>query len=376
MVTDTRLPLLDYAASLTPNVSLKRALLITCQHILESNGILLDYLLELGLEPKNTFLLGKCYSTNNEVAKELTDKGIYVHPASMEFDSHIAFDDHHAQAARDLFGYVKNEVDIESFEKIIIIDEGGQLIVEAHHQLDDFSKIRAVEWTSSGYDILRRQELLFPVINMARSEAKLHLESPMIADLIVQKFQEYISDATVSAKHILVIGGGYIGSNIAEALSKDFWVQRFDIVSDKSDLVGKELETILGNFDVIIGSTGRTSIPSTLHSKLKQDTVLLSASSSDREFESAALRKRVARTTNPHDNLIVDGIHVVNCGFPVTFDGTKQLIPLEKIQLTDALAYSSAIQAATTLAGPGIQSLDEDTQQRLINQFTNLSKAS
>lgn len=363
-----KLPLLDFAVGLNQEVNFKNILLITCQHVLEANLALLDALIENGLKPENIFLLGKSYSTNAEVAAEIKERGIFLHPASTEFYSNIPFDQAHAKATYDLLKIVVEQKNPNDFEKVIVLDDGGQLIDTAQEILKGWKNIIGIEWTSSGVNNLQTKELGFAVINMARSQAKLTIESPFIAEHAVQKISPFL----ISKPKILVIGGGYIGASITGMLEATYETHNYDIIATKSNLHDKELHTILGLYDVIIGCTGKTIIDANHYKYLKKGVVLASVSSSDREFSAVHLRQKTGNINSPHETIHTDDITLLNCGFPVTFDGSRQPVPLEKIQLTIALAYASVYQAVKTQAAAGFIDLAKDIQQDIMDKFAEL----
>jgi S-adenosylhomocysteine hydrolase len=363
--------LLDYVTALFPSIDLKDTLLITCQHVLGEHVDLLDALIKIGLSPENVYWLGKCYSTNKETADTLENKGIYLHPASKEFDSHVAFDDQHKKVVTDLLERVKKEKSGMEFKHVVILDDGGELISISNEVLSDWKNIVGVEWTSSGFNRLKEMNISFPIINMARSEAKLIIESPFIAEQAVNKIVSYLEK--LNQPKVLVIGGGYIGTNIVSLLEPKYEVHSYDIVIEKSKYHKDEFANILGLYDVIIGCTGETVISLEHYANIKKGALLISVSSSDREFSAVNLRKQVKKTTLPHSDLTIDGLNLINCGFPVTFDGSARPVAEEKIAITIALAFASVCQAMETKTENGFTDLDKEIQQRIIDKFSEVS---
>ncbi|MBI3255801.1 MAG: hypothetical protein HYZ63_02420 [Candidatus Andersenbacteria bacterium] len=366
-----KLPLLDFVVTQNQAISFKNCLLITCQHVLEANLALLDAFISNGLKPENIFLLGKTYSTNQEIAEDIKKRGIYIHPASTAFNSDIPFDEAHAEAVKDLLNYVAESRNSNDFESVIILDDGGQLIATVQDMHKEWQNVVAIEWTSSGFNNLQDKELHFPVINMARSQAKLTIESPFIAEHAIQKITPFLKK--IANPNILVIGGGYIGASITAVLESKYRTHNYDIIATKSSIHEKELHSILGLYDVIIGCTGKTVIDAGHYQYLKKGLILASVSSSDREFSAVHLRKQVKKINSPHENIQSNDITLLNCGFPITFDGNRQPIALEKIQLTIALAFASVCQAIKTKGTKGFIELDKDVQQTIIDKFAEIS---
>jgi len=84
-----KLPLLDYAVDISSPSKLDNTLLIVCHHVLESNLILVDYLVKSGIRPENVRLIGKAYSTSKKMLNWYKDLDINVHEKSLAFDSHL-----------------------------------------------------------------------------------------------------------------------------------------------------------------------------------------------------------------------------------------------------------------------------------------------
>jgi len=61
-----RLRLVKEVSNLFENLKLDKTLIIACQHILKTNYQMFLSLFDKGLVPENTYILGKCYSTDNK----------------------------------------------------------------------------------------------------------------------------------------------------------------------------------------------------------------------------------------------------------------------------------------------------------------------
>ena len=168
------------------NQKLDRVLLIACQHILKTNCQMFNSLFEKGLKSKNIFLMGKCYSTDKEALKWFIKKGVNVHKNSEAFDSYESYDSSFDNYVKEFFKSVISSVNIKDFEKIIILDDGGSMLKLANKVLKSTKNIIGIEQTSSGYNRLKGIKLRFPIINVARSKAKLDHESLIVADLFME----------------------------------------------------------------------------------------------------------------------------------------------------------------------------------------------
>ncbi len=365
--------LLEMTSKSLSKKNLKGTCIIACQHLLKCTEYLFDEFINSGLHPNNLFVIGKTYSTSLFVFNNLIKKGITVSSLSLNFDSHKPYDDQFEENIKIFIEENFDEKFLSKFRRIILLDDGGELIKAFGRKFKNFKNFIGVEQTSSGYEKLVSENLNFPVINVARSKVKLTKESPMIASGIIKRINIFLADKKLIPKKILVIGNGVIGQSLIDELRDAFSVSVYDINQHKSGI--DVLENTLNEYDMIIGCTGKTVLANHHFEILKKDVILISASSSDREFNAVELRKQVKRTNNPHENLNINGIHLLNCGFPVNFFGDIfSSIPLEKIQLTLALLFAGVVQATNIcLNEKGLVDLNHIYQRKIVNQFLALS---
>lgn len=212
----------------------------------------------------------------------------------------------------------------------------------------------------------------FPVINVARSYAKLKVESPIIAKTCIERLKSSLSRLKLKPKSILIIGAGAVGNAIYEKLNSTFLVKRYDLDSKLSDYKNESLKAILGEFDMIIGSTGKEIIDISLYKYLKDDAILVSVSSSDREFSAVNLRKMIDKKITCHDDLKVKSWYLLNGGFPINFDGAEDSASSEEIQITLALLFASLCLAVKQNYHKGLIDLEKNTQNQIIDEFGKL----
>ena len=366
-----KLPLLYYVSTSFSKIRLDNMLVIACQHILETNYTMFEYLFEKGLKPNNTFLLGKCYSTNKDVLKRFQKKGVHVHKGSIAYDSYKGFDEQFEEQVIDFIKQFKR-MKLEEYEKIIILDDGGYLVYWANTLLKNLKNVVAVEQTSSGYVKLKNLKLNFPVINVARSEAKLKFESPFIAETAIFKLKERLSKFKLSPKNVLVIGNGSVGRNVSNILKREFEVKHYDLDNSLSDFKNKDLSSIISQFDMIVGCTGEAVIKKEQFNLLKRGVVLVSISSSDREFSASKLRKLTDKNKDCHLDLKINGLVLINSGFPVNFDGKPHSAEPEKIQLTRALIFSAVCLGVLNKYPVGLIDLGQNIQTKIISTFNKI----
>ncbi|MEI7960987.1 MAG: hypothetical protein WCI04_01505 [archaeon] len=369
-----QLPLLEFVDSLFFNKDLTGSIVIACQHIMEPQMIFFRKLVNCGVKNENFFVLGKCYSTNKNIFNELKMDGFKVHEDSAKFDSYVPFDKQWSASVAKFVSFVEKSTNIKNFSRIIVIDDGGFLIEEIQKRGFDIGKIVAVEQTSSGYAKLRDSDFKFPIINVARSNAKLLHESPYVAELFIKNLNIFLTEIKKAPKSTLIIGNGAVGGAISNALSKLMQVKHIDIEKEKSDFELNNLHNVISNFDLIVGATGKEILGLKDLKFIKKGSILASVSSSDREFSAAEIRREFQKTNNPHHHFVSNGIVLLNAGFPVTFKGARCEIPLEKIQLTMALLYAGILQGIKNINKVGIVELNKNIQKKIVFELYNLKK--
>lgn len=339
------LPLLGVAASLYPNTDLSDIRVIGAQHLVSTTYSLFDTLLGLGLKPENLAVIGKCYSTDPAAYREMKKRGIDVCASSLSFDSHQSFDDQYQKTIEMFVTARVNQFKDTNLRKLIILDDGGDLISAINGLPNKDFPIVGVEQTSAGFHKLKTRKPAFPIINVARSHTKLNYESPFIARSIVEAINNHLNTLSIRPKEVLIIGNGAIGAQIREILKEAYQVSIFDQVTSKSSIKTEDFASSLKRFDLIIGCTGKPVLKPEHYQFLKKNVVLASASSSDREFDAVGLRNRIPLLSNCHTSPFIDGIHLVNCGFPVNFTDDFAAIDSDYLQLTRALLLLAVLQA-------------------------------
>lgn len=362
------LPLLDFLINQADDDLLDEVCIIGGQHLLQTTHLMLQALYELNLKPENVFLIGKCYSSNSSVFSEMIEDGINIDQNSVSFKCHQPFDLFYKASVKKFYNQIKKAVNTRKPKKIIVLDDGGELLSQVDPNDFDCKQIIGIEQTSSGYNKLVNQSLKFPIINVARSWAKLKYESPIISEFALKKFLQSLPERTW--EQALIVGGGSIGLAIKDKLKQESQVDIFDTVSERSDI--SSLSESLSSYDLIIGCTGSTSIPHALHSALKEGCILASVSSSDREFDAHYLRKKTAPYENCHRNVSVEGKLLLNSGFPINFDGGTHSVPPKYIQLTRALLVAAIFQSTGLCSHPPqILELCQNYQRQIVNFFMN-----
>lgn len=360
------LPLLDFLINQTEEDLLDETCVIGGQHLLQTTHLMLQALYELNLKPENVFLIGKCYSSNSSVFSQMIEDGINVSQSSIYFKYYQPFDQFYKNEVRKFYNQIIKDVNKRKPKKIVVLDDGGELLSQVNPEDFDCKQIIGIEQTSSGYNKLLNQSLKFPIINVARSWAKLKYESPIISEFALQKFLKCLPECR--CEQVLIVGGGSIGLAIRDKLKQETQVDIFDTVAERSSIFS--LKENLASYDLIIGCTGSTSISHKLHELLKEGCILASVSSSDREFDAHYLRKKSAPYENCHYNLSIDGKLLLNSGFPINFDGGTHSVPPKYIQLTRGLLVAGIFQSTKLSSStPQILDLCHNYQKQIIDYF-------
>src|SRR3989338_2709939 len=365
--------LLDYLNSVFENIDLDGCHVICVQHIVASTISLFNALFENGLNPKNLSAIGKCYSTRPEALKHLLEKSVDVAQESLHFDPYRTFDMEFKRVLLSFFREKIKSLEAKGCKKLIVLDDGGELLLFMNSLLKKSKfwrgKVVGIEQTTAGYDKLKSESLLLPVINVARSNIKLFHESPFIARVAVERLLEHLNHLRIFPKNALIIGNGAVGSHIHSEIKELFRTETFDLDVSKSSIKNDSYAAILGNFDLIIGCTGKTVIPPNQFRFLKKGACLVSVSSSDREFSGFNLRNKVKNIYSCHQDVCVGGIHLLNCGFPINFDDAYEEIDIPEFQLTRAILLSGIYQSITKEHANGLIDLDSDLQEKIYHLY-------
>ncbi|MDN3507097.1 MAG: hypothetical protein P0S96_07705 [Simkaniaceae bacterium] len=365
------LPLLDFTADLYPDTNLENVYIICAQHLVSTTYSLFNTLIQLGLKPSNLAAIGKCYSTDPEAFNEMDRLGIDVCASSLSFDSHASFDQQYRSNIKKFIQKRVLKLRSKGFKKIIALDDGGELLAQVDSVLEKSKKVIGIEQTSSGYHKIKKKNLHFPIINVARSPAKLNYESPIIAELVLTTLLDNLKQLELQPGQALIIGNGPIGSHIREALEHTHEVFIYDKIASKSDIEEKEFEKSLKKFDLIIGCTGTPVLTPNQFKLLKKNAILVSTSSSDREFSADKLRKTIALVNDCHQNLHIDNKWLINCGFPINFSPNYRSIDCEKLQLTRSLLLSAILQAVDDVdtSEKRFIPLDLENQREILEKY-------
>lgn len=322
--------------------------LVGCQHLMEPQLKMFEYLTRFGFDPEKIIMLGKAYSTNVEVLAELQKKNI---KAVQPKFSGISFDQEHKNNCEAILKEIPENA------RCIVLDDGGELIKAFTR--NNRSVLFGVEQTSSGFRNLEKEMLPFPVLNVARSVTKLTQEAPLVARHLNERILAYLSQKGVTNPSVLIVGLGPIGESIAETFKQSgIEVEGLDVKYGHTNLIEK-IQNIKP--DVVIGATGTSILAEKEVKNMNSSRKLffISASSSDREFPVVAFRSK----EEVHEDVAYKNITFVNNGFPFSFMGNRyEMTPIE-IEKTICLLGGAVMYGATKrVSETGLQEIPSELE--------------
>ena len=198
---------------------------------------------------------------------------------------------------------------------------------------------------------------------MARSRAKLEIESLIIGSEIVRKLDCLYKQFLETKKKCLIVGRGAIGKAVYNALVPTGKEVR--IIDIETSINSVPLDEI----DMVIGCTGKHSFCTELTKSVQNQLLLASASSSDREFGAVETRILHAQNNDTHKDYAYRNTILANSGFPINFDGQSVFTPVEKMEVTLALVFISVCHLASNTLPAGIQPFPKEEDEFICTFF-------
>ena len=372
--TVSPLPLLDWVASHTTDKRLSDCAIIAHTHIFPTSVALfrpLAHLVRVG----NIFLLDKPYSSVRESLNELVKSGVEVIPMAVEKGAPYEFS---LKKGVDLLWQRVIEAQKKKrFKKILIIDDGGDILLSIPWRQLQGARIAGVEQTQRGINRIQDSNIQLPsIVSVASSGVKKIIEADFIGKSVVDKLQSLQILDSVSCVGIL--GVGSIGKAIKDSLNKlDKESISYDVSTHKnrtsSSTERNSVDTLIQECDLVIGATGEDSLRGIVLDRVKGKKILASASSSNIEFRS--ILQLTAFSEQPFSTVRVPihtdlTLEILNGGFPVNFDREKEWEPADDIVLTRCLLYIGIMQVARMLIdeniSKGIYALDYISQEKML----------
>ncbi len=401
------LPALELVKSGLSKTHFSDCVIVCAQHLLPSQRPLFTSMVERGCDPKDVFIAGVPYSTNGLVEGALRGDGFWVEDGhSKDPEVNVgphALGEYEKTRARQLDRLIERAVERAEAtgKKLVVLDDGGLLNKALHERFPHvLPKVRIVEQTTRGLTEAAALDLKAPVVNVAKSPGK-NREGVFIARSLLQGVADLLGEVGLSRlekTRLCVVGFGTIGA----AVAKDAREHGMTVtVVEKS--AEKRAEARAARFEVaetiadgardsqvLLGCTGRRSINETDLAALPNGIIVASGSSAEVEIDVATLGRRgrspldprsvhlpetvtaeyaMASSEGPLREYFIHGRSVLLArnGRPVNFTRGAEDIPAEQIQLTRALMFQAAVQAASLPEGAkGLIDLDVPKQATLL----------
>jgi S-adenosylhomocysteine hydrolase len=336
-------------------LNLEQISIVASQHLLWSQLEMFKRFLQYWIKPEDIHIIWKNYSTNNDVFFALKNMWFDVDKSSNIFNYKKDFDSDFDGNIDRMIGNIENKPQIIN-KKFIFLDDGGHLIKRTHEAWwqKKYDIIGWIEQTSSWIGQIKDLELQYPFLNIARSHFKLLLETPHIGNHFVDRLISKIEEHNIKNPNCLVVWSWPIWRSIVirikqlgiEAIGYDNKI----IDGVESGLYSNQFKQSSKNifeffwdtikkYNVIIWATWSNIMKFENLENLWEHTLLVSVSSSDREFPSKEIRIASWQEKTIHEDRIYDNVILVNSWFPLTFKWNYDEVPSGIIQLTIASLY-------------------------------------
>lgn len=357
--------------------TLKGVRIIMLQHILVDTWEFIRHVMKAGA--RVDAIIGKQYSTRSEIAEKMRASGLQVYHADY---SHLQKD---SKLLTNLLMKSLKEAK-KNHEKVIIHEVGGYFVEVVKNLSRKWQPQFAgvVEDTTFGLNRYKAIEksLRYPVLHVARSPLK-EVEAVFVGEAIYLVVNAILRTHGVSmhGRKVLVVGYGMISKNVANVFRRNYlhvivydkdpvknlqaFLDGFEVLRDKKTL---------GDFDLIISSTGKSAIRYDDMKKMKSGVILVSGGSQDIEFDLPSLRRHTSRVISLSDDL--KQYTIGKKRYIVMRDGTAVNFKIDSIpdEIAD-LVYSEILSAVLCLAdnhgtlASGVNELPHSTRASIANTW-------
>jgi S-adenosylhomocysteine hydrolase len=385
---------------------------VCVQHLLPTFAGVLNELEKGGAKKEDVHLIGKSYSTVDDMYAWTVGQGYDVDPQSIGGNAD-SVEEHLVEAARQKLTELFDGVDPKtSTQRFVLADDGGNLLYTLNKFFPQYAHLCVgFEQTARGIQVLQQMQkdgtpVLCPIINMAKSDLKAATEIPLIGENVVfDALQDLDEMKLPQPKTATVLGFGAVGQQTVKALQR----RGIDVVvydpspeaqaaARAAGLKVASQQDALGAGDIVFGVTGHGAMTLDDYKYLKDGAVLVNGASGNHELGTEAFGtkgrwfremayepdklmvsdtgvsamfqgRRVElgqgdlgspsqhRIVKDHETgkeaLVLRSGHVVNLGSD---------LPPEWIQVTRSLVFGSMVQALNT-KDPGIVDVDPKIQQ-------------
>ena len=264
--------------------------IIGCQHLLNTTGSLIQALCRNGSRSSSVFLLGKVYSTNPAVSRQLRQAGCYV----IDGSSPDRWGHFHRAIQNDadaLWKVAHEHYRREGIRDLIVLDDGAVLHSTMPEAVRKSMRVVGIEQTTFGiaHNILIKNSVGIPVVNVASSAAKRVFEPNMICAAVLQRVQALLK--VQKGTSIGVIGLGKIGMALARSLLRSGRpVAAYDRNSQRTEALPhrarcSSVQDVIAKSDIVFGCSGANSVTLEDLAPLTGVKTFASCSSGDVEFQ-------------------------------------------------------------------------------------------
>ncbi len=332
---------------------LKKTVVLVHAHCFHSTIALFEAFQNLGIHARNLIFVPKAYSTVAEAQNLLAERGINIVEQDI-FKTPLEYDRKASESLEIGCELAHEKLQANGVKRVLLCDDGG-LLSERWHKLfgtEPNLKPISIQQTTAG---MRRKKHLSPMakIDVSCSPAKQFFESTIISSSIQRKIKSL--GLTDHKPRIGVIGIGAIGSRLAKALvHQGFRVTTYDRnsmrVVDGATATKHPCE-LLARTSLVFGCTGQNWMKELSWLRgLKHSVTFVSCSSRAVEFQSLLERSNRKHRGVPFEDIkyrFENTSHLIlNGGFPINFDRTREWEPFREILLTRALVLLAVLQSS------------------------------
>jgi len=406
-----KLPLLEYISQqygIEDKQCFNGYKILAVQHLLGSTVPLFSMLERGGAKPEDVHIVGKAYSSHPKIVSTLSRSGYHVAGEVFRYSEDQPYDSVLEENIEIAFNeFIEDDNFAEGETRGLLIDDGGKAVRMLHERYPHLArKFTAVEQTSRGARVIESLSLMTPVINVARSEAKTRIESPLIGKSMVDEFKHSLdrwgNALSLRNNMIFLLGYGFVGENVASELERQgYSIAVYDPSEDKRAKAESDGYMTISDHSegfrragTVVGCTGTPSITAEELQNIIPGTLLVSMASTDTEFSAWNLRPNghVVHTHKLPSDFEVGNqeaalpwrslyqvdlggttFYLANGGFPIDFSGSIDPIDPQKIQLTRGLLLGAAVQAVGTTSN-GFFQMNQEMQEKIINEYVLLQQ--
>lgn len=316
------LPLLHYQTKKFGDRVFQDCIILSVFHLLDDSLYFFEAITKMGAHNEDIYIIGIPYSNRKRSIEQLKDKGHHVFAPEFPIDGFIS----------QIIEIVCERCEKEK-KRLLIIEDGGYVVPKIHKSngAPPFV-VGAVEQTARGVWNDRSVELNIPVLTVAFSEFKKELEAPEVGKAVVFNVEQLLSKRTfLRGKKVGVMGFGTIGRNVAQHLRDSGSIVKISEIDVKKAVIAQlkgfehsDSAKVVRDCDIVIGTTGKTSLGLNEIFAAKNNAVFVSASSKQIEIDTDILEKlsisrKVSAIGTEYELINGNNLLVLAHGFPVNF---------------------------------------------------------